>query len=80
MTSSKEWIDMKVGDETINYFEYNRFSDIDKIGEGGFGIVNRANWIDGEILVALKSLSTIDKNQNENLFREVLTLKYLNTL
>lgn len=61
-------------DENINYFEYNNFSDIEKIDEGGFGIVNRANWIDGGINVALKSLlnnSTIDENRKENFLREV---------
>lgn len=61
-------------DENINYFEYNNFSDIEKIDEGGFGIVSRANWIDGGINVALKSLlnnSTIDENKKESFLREV---------
>ncbi len=74
MTSLKEWIDIKVKDGDINYLKYDNFCDIEKIGEGGFGVVNRANWIDGGIKIALKSLlnnSTIDENQKENFLREV---------
>ena len=75
MTSLKEWIDLKVKHKDINYFEYNSFINIKKIGEGGFGIVERADWIDAGIEVALKSLknnSSIDENQKKNFLREVL--------
>lgn len=77
MTKLKEWIDMKVNDEIIKYFEYNNFSDIEDIAKGGFGIVRSANWIDGGIKVALKSLlinSAIDENQMENFVREVIKI------
>lgn len=50
--SLKEWTDSKVEDGNINYFEYDNFSNIERIGEGAFGIVNRANWINGGIKVA----------------------------
>ena len=79
MTSSKEWIDIKIRDEDIHYFEYNNFSNVVRISEGGFGIVNRADWNNGGIKVALKSLlnnSTIDDNKSENFFNEVRYLKY----
>ncbi|CAB4414358.1 unnamed protein product [Rhizophagus irregularis] len=36
MTNLKEWINMKVNDEIIKYFEYNKFSDIEDIAKGGF--------------------------------------------
>src|SRR3954452_20267832 len=75
MTSLKEWIDLKIEDKDINYFEYNNFSNIEKIGNGAFGIVNQANWNDGGIKVALKSFlnnSTIDEDQKESFFKEVL--------
>ncbi|PKY56390.1 kinase-like protein [Rhizophagus irregularis] len=79
MTKLKEWIDMKVNDEIIKYFEYNNFSDIEDIAKGGFGIVRSANWIDGGIKVALKSLLiSIDENQMENFVRELKLLHQVN--
>ena len=84
MASLKEWIDLKVEHEDINYFEYNSFSNIERIDGGAFGIVERADWIDGGIKVALKSLlnnSSIDESQKKNFLREVLkkknTYKYI---
>ena len=69
MTSLRKWIDMKIKDGDINYFEYNNFSNIEKINEGAFGIVDRADWNNGGIRVALKRLlnnSMIDDDQKEN--------------
>ena len=66
MTLLKEWIDMKVENDDINYFEYNNFSNIEIIDEGGFGVVKRADCSVVGIKVALKSLlnnSTIDEKQ-----------------
>src|SRR5437763_1481517 len=73
MTLLKEWIDIKVRGGSIHYFEYNNFRNIEKIGEGGFGIVSKANY-DG-INVALKNPSnnlTINENQKENFLKEVI--------
>ncbi|PKY26621.1 kinase-like protein [Rhizophagus irregularis] len=81
MTKLKEWIDMKVNDEVIKYFEYNNFSDIEDIAKGGFGIVRSANWIDGGIKVALKSPLinlAIDENQMENFIKELKLLHQVN--
>jgi len=74
MTSLKDWIDTKIKDGVINYFEYNNFTFTGEIGEGAFGIVKRADWCDGGIKVALKSLlknQTIDENQKKYFLREV---------
>ncbi|RIA92866.1 kinase-like domain-containing protein, partial [Glomus cerebriforme] len=80
MTSLKGLIDMKIKCGNIDYIEYNNFSDIEKIGEGGFGIVNRANWIDGGIKVALKGPlnNSIDDNQKEYFLRELKLLRQIN--
>ena len=69
MASLRKWIDTNIERGEINYFEYNNFSTVEKIGEG----VSRANWINGGIKVALKRLnnSTIDINQKEKFRREV---------
>lgn len=74
MTSLNEWIDMKIKDSDINYFEYDEFTNIEKVGEGAFGIVNRADWKNGEIKVALKVLtrhSTVDENNMKKFLKEV---------
>ena len=55
MTSLKKWIDIKIENGGIKYFEYNHFTNIEEIGDGAFGIVNKANWNGGGIVVALKS-------------------------
>jgi len=74
MTLLKEWIDTKIENGYIDYFEYSNFINIERIDEGGFGIVKRADWSDGGVKVALKSLnnSTIDKHQKESFLREVI--------
>ncbi|GES97479.1 kinase-like domain-containing protein [Rhizophagus clarus] len=55
----EEWIKKKINDEDIRYFEYSEFNDIEEIGKGGFGVVNKAVTNDG-MQVALKGL--IKKN------------------
>jgi serine/threonine protein kinase len=74
MTLLKTWIDIKIENGDIKYFEYDNFSNIKEIGRGAFGIVNKANWNDGGIRVALKSPlnnSTSDEEQKENFLKEV---------
>lgn len=74
MASLNEWIDLKIKDGDINYFEYDEFTNIEKVGEGAFGIVNRADWKSGEIKVALKVLtrhSTVGENNMKKFLKEV---------
>ncbi|RIA92861.1 kinase-like domain-containing protein [Glomus cerebriforme] len=51
-----------------------------KVEDGGSGIVNKANWIDGGIKVALKVLlnNSIDDNQKEKCLRELKLLRQVN--
>jgi serine/threonine protein kinase len=58
--------------EDISYFEYNEFSKPILIGEGGFGIVYKAETNDKKP-VALKGLigSVIDENIIKNFVKEV---------
>ncbi|PKC68270.1 hypothetical protein RhiirA1_440701 [Rhizophagus irregularis] len=68
MTSS-EWIDKKIEEEDINFFRYDEFINLEKVGEGAFGIVNRADWNSGKIKIALKILTNnkaISEINNEN--------------
>ena len=74
MTSLKEWIDLKIKDGDIVYFEYSEFSEVEKIGQGGFGIIERAHWKSGGITVALKILTknpSINEDNMNRLFKEV---------
>ena len=72
--SLNEWIEAKIEDGDIIYFDYNEFSNVRKIGEGAFGCVNKANWKSGGIKVALKILSrssSIDEDNMDMFFKEV---------
>lgn len=67
-------------EEDIKYFEYSEFNKIKKIGEGGFGVVNRAETND-KVQVALKGLiekksSKIEENVIENFVKEVRITVY----
>jgi len=81
MTSLKEWFETKVKDGDINHFDYKEFSEIEKIGVGGFGIVNRANWNNRGIKVALKVLSnnSISKDDIDEFIKEVINDFFFNT-
>ncbi|CAB5190803.1 unnamed protein product [Rhizophagus irregularis] len=74
----EEWIRKKVEEKDINYFEYSEFSNIEIIGEGGFGIVKRA-ITDGKNRVALKCLikkcSKINIKDFESLVMELKVLR-----
>jgi hypothetical protein len=77
MTSLNEWIETKIKDGDINYFEYEEFTNMEKVGEGAFGVVNRADWKSGEIKVALKVLtrhSTVDEHNMKKFLKEVMNV------
>lgn len=43
MTSVKKWIDKRLKDKHIPYFEYNKFNEIVEIGSGGLCKAELAN-------------------------------------
>ena len=67
----KEWIDNKIKNSDIIYFEYSKFSNVNEIARGAFGIVSKANLTSMGLEVALKSSisekSKIDKNNLDEL-------------
>ncbi|EXX64193.1 kinase-like protein [Rhizophagus irregularis] len=69
------WIKNKIKDEDINFFEYNEFSNIKTIGEGGFGVVSSAVTDDGN-KVALKSF--INNNEISEFFEELRLVRKIN--
>ncbi|PKC02218.1 kinase-like protein [Rhizophagus irregularis] len=78
MTSLNEWIDMKIKDGNIDYVEYGEFSNVEKVGEGAFGIINSAYWGSCGIKIAIKALinnSSVDKNIMDEFVKELKNLK-----
>jgi serine/threonine protein kinase len=74
MSKLNEWIDAKIKDGDIIYFDYDEFSNVKKVGEGAFGCVNKAYWKSGGIKIALKILaktSSINKDNMDMFFKEV---------
>ncbi|CAB4431283.1 unnamed protein product [Rhizophagus irregularis] len=65
MTSVKEWIEEKIRNEYIRYFEYDKFSQVNEIDRGAFGKVNKANLTDTG-LVALKILFSENSKEEFN--------------
>jgi len=47
------WIEEAIIKKHIKYYEYDRFSNIQEIGSGGFGKVFRVNWKNFEQHLAL---------------------------
>ncbi|CAG8650871.1 26737_t:CDS:10 [Dentiscutata erythropus] len=62
-------IDKIIEEYKINFYNYNEFSNSKKIGEGGYGWVEKAEWKACSSTVALKSLK-IKQNSNENLVKK----------
>ncbi len=63
---SREWIKTNIKSKSINYFDYNEFTEHEVIGKGGFGIVKSAE-LNNHGKVALKSLKALVKILLENL-------------
>ena len=79
MKSLNNWIDTKIKDGDIIYFQYDEFSNVKKIGEGAFGSVNRADWKSGGIQIALKILaenSSISEDNMKIFLKEVMSKCY----
>ena len=68
------WVEKKIKDKDINYFDYKEFSNLREIGSGGYSVVYKANWdFRGMKVAALRILrnSQIDKEIEENFVKEV---------
>ncbi|CAG8627856.1 22767_t:CDS:2 [Cetraspora pellucida] len=67
-----KWLETKLKDGTIKYFEYSEFKDVKKIGKGGHGIVYSAER--NEMKVALKEfIDSINKKRFVNELKQLLT-------
>jgi hypothetical protein len=50
-----QWIEDGIAKDYINYYDYKEFQNIQHIGSGKFGRVNRATWKSRGTIIALKS-------------------------
>ncbi|GES93144.1 kinase-like domain-containing protein [Rhizophagus clarus] len=66
-----EWIEDGISKKHIKYYEYEHFSNIEKIGNGGFGKVYRAKWKNME-----QYLSSSKYNINNSLEHYLLVMEY----
>ncbi|KAF0519717.1 kinase-like protein [Gigaspora margarita] len=62
----RELIEKEISELNINFIGYNKFTEGVKIGEGGFGIVNKSLWEECELPVAVKSLKGDLRPNDEN--------------
>ena len=69
MSEDINWIEQCIKQKHIKYYEYNKFSNIIKIGSGGFSHVYRANL--KQKVFALKSFSVADNSLVKEIVSEV---------
>ena len=68
------WIEEAIAKEYLKYYEYKNFSNIKKIGSGGFGKVFRANRKNSEKYFALKSFFNLNNATVKEIVCEVIYL------
>jgi hypothetical protein len=52
-----DWLKRLIAEEHIKFYKYSGFKNIQQIGRGSHGSVNRANWRKDDRFFALKSLT-----------------------
>ena len=67
------WLNNAITEEHIKYYEYSDFKNIQQIGRGAYGTVDRVNWKNSNRFLALKSF-----NNDEQTLKEVVKeVRYL---
>lgn len=67
----KELIDEKRNEEDFNYFDFNQFSNLEKIDKRIHGTLIKSNWENRKITAVLKNLN--NSKITENGFKEFIT-------
>ncbi|GBB90062.1 hypothetical protein RclHR1_16940003 [Rhizophagus clarus] len=73
------WIEDVIEKNQLKYYEYNEFTNLQKIGTGGFGKVYRANWKNSEKHFALKSFFHLNNITVKKLFMSIIFCYLFNT-
>ncbi|CAB4388451.1 unnamed protein product [Rhizophagus irregularis] len=69
------WIEEAISKEYLRLYEHKYFSNVQKIGTGGFGKVYRANWKNSDQYLALKSFFNVD----DVIAKEIIHEKMINS-
>jgi hypothetical protein len=75
LKNSNEWISLiedAISKKNLECYEYKHFHNIQKIGNGAFGKVYRANKKNSEQCFALKSFFNLDKDTVKEIIHEVI--------
>ncbi|CAB5369868.1 unnamed protein product [Rhizophagus irregularis] len=67
----KEWIDERIREEDIDYFDYSEFKNVEKIDKKIHKTLKKANWKNKKITIVLKNLN--NSQISENGFKEFIT-------
>ncbi|PKY42789.1 kinase-like protein [Rhizophagus irregularis] len=71
----KVWLEAQIEANSIKSFNNAEFSNIVRVGEGGFGNVYKAYWKSRRMTVALKSLKAIPDETTREFVRELRLLR-----
>ncbi|CAB5391857.1 unnamed protein product [Rhizophagus irregularis] len=71
----KDWLEAQIEANSIKSFNHAEFSNIVRVGEGGFGNVYKAYWKSRRMTVALKSLKAIPDETTREFVRELRLLR-----
>jgi serine/threonine protein kinase len=74
---NKDWLEAQIEANSIKSFNHAEFSNIEKVGEGGYGNVYKAYWKSRRMTVALKALKTISDETTREFIREVNLTFYI---
>jgi hypothetical protein len=66
------WIEDAISRKHIKYYDYEDFRNVQKIGNGAFGKIYRANRKNSEDYFALKSLFNLDNASVKEIVHEVI--------
>ena len=66
------WIEEAISKKHIKYYDYKHFCNVQKIGNGAFGKIYRANRKNSEDYFALKSLFNPDNASIREIVHEVI--------
>ncbi|POG80928.1 hypothetical protein GLOIN_2v1511657, partial [Rhizophagus irregularis DAOM 181602=DAOM 197198] len=66
-----KWIEEAISKEYFRLYEHKYFSNVQRIGTGGFGKVYRVNWKNSDQYLALKSFSNVDDVIAKEIVHEV---------
>ncbi|CAB4379639.1 unnamed protein product [Rhizophagus irregularis] len=66
------WIEEGLSKKLIKYYEFEQFYNLQEVGSGGFGKVQRANWKNSHKYYALKSFSTFNDTTIKEIVHEVV--------